>query len=199
MRQARAAAGLILSFVVATANAIEPAQHLCLYCHTPAAGPLAQGARPAWGGGQIADAARSSAVVSPTMNVYGDHAESMVCLSCHDGSIGAGHGAMGIAQVLDGSGDIFQKLLGGGGDVAAAPALGRDPQAEHPVAIHYNDFDTKGYRSRAELRAAGLPLYGPGRDQVECTTCHDPHSNRHGSYLRMPNSRSKLCLTCHNK
>lgn len=50
-----------------------------------------------------------------------------------------------------------------------------------------------------------LPLYsrrdeGSGQNQpfVECGSCHDPHSNN-DLFLRLPNTGSRLCLTCHTK
>ena len=38
------------------------------------------------------------------------------------------------------------------------------------------------------------------RPYVECATCHDPHSTN-PTFLRLPggNTRSQICLTCHNK
>lgn len=33
---------------------------------------------------------------------------------------------------------------------------------------------------------------------VECASCHDPHSEN-ATFLRIPNTQSAVCLTCHNK
>jgi len=33
---------------------------------------------------------------------------------------------------------------------------------------------------------------------VNCRTCHDPHNNLY-NFLRVPNDKSQMCLTCHNK
>lgn len=38
----------------------------------------------------------------------------------------------------------------------------------------------------------GLPLFG---GKLTCATCHDPHTNRHGSLLRKP--ATELCRICH--
>jgi len=35
--------------------------------------------------------------------------------------------------------------------------------------------------------------------KLECVTCHDPHNNQYGMFLRMSNEYSQLCMTCHNK
>ena len=34
---------------------------------------------------------------------------------------------------------------------------------------------------------------------VECGSCHDPHNSTNPTFLRMANTGSQLCLTCHNK
>lgn len=34
-------------------------------------------------------------------------------------------------------------------------------------------------------------------NEVHCTTCHDPHNNRLGNFLRITDERSTICLSCH--
>jgi len=34
---------------------------------------------------------------------------------------------------------------------------------------------------------------------VECASCHDPHEDAYGTFLRMSNDSSNLCLACHVK
>ena len=34
---------------------------------------------------------------------------------------------------------------------------------------------------------------------VECASCHDPHNNTNNTFLRIANTGSAVCLTCHNK
>jgi predicted CXXCH cytochrome family protein len=50
-----------------------------------------------------------------------------------------------------------------------------------------------------------LPLYnrtdeatGEEVPYIECSTCHDPHSNK-SKFLRQSNEGSRMCLTCHTK
>ena len=35
--------------------------------------------------------------------------------------------------------------------------------------------------------------------QVTCASCHDPHNNLNGDFLRISNTGSHLCLTCHSQ
>lgn len=47
-----------------------------------------------------------------------------------------------------------------------------------------------------------LPLYnnsGNTGPSVECASCHDPHSDTNATFLRVANTGSAVCLTCHVK
>jgi predicted CXXCH cytochrome family protein len=46
-----------------------------------------------------------------------------------------------------------------------------------------------------------LVLYSrsDSKGYVECATCHDPHSDTNPTFLRISNTGSAVCLTCHNK
>lgn len=39
---------------------------------------------------------------------------------------------------------------------------------------------------------------GDPTPRVECATCHDPHTTN-ATFLRIPNTQSNVCLTCHTK
>lgn len=59
--------------------------------------------------------------------------------------------------------------------------------------------------STARRTRSDLPLYkrtdeasGEEVPYIECSTCHDPHSNN-SKFLRLTNEGSRLCLTCHIK
>ncbi len=103
--------------------------------------------------------------------------------------------------------------------------IGTDLRNDHPVGIRFpttagpgtdfNDpprkearlayFDTNGnqHADKGEIR-----LYNSGDGyEVECATCHDPHGVPSGgpastfnpSFLRISNTGSAVCLTCHVK
>ena len=46
-----------------------------------------------------------------------------------------------------------------------------------------------------------LPLYGTAQATatVECGSCHNPHKNTNGNFLRIANTNSAICYTCHIK
>jgi len=83
----------------------------------------------------------------------------------------------------------------------SAFALGTDLRNDHPVGFVYNTSYTAnatGYAAPANVVTAGLRLFGTSATtgKVECGTCHDPHKNV-ASFLRIVNTGSALCTTCH--
>lgn len=70
----------------------------------------------------------------------------------------------------------------------------------HPVAIIYNE-------QKRSLRDKNTPIIGWQNatiindllvnGELKCVTCHNPHSNDNGRFLRHSNKLSKLCSSCH--
>jgi len=108
---------------------------------------------------------------------------SKLCLSCHDG----------VTAV-----DAF----GGGPEspsVFATTSLGIDLRDDHPIGIQYPPDGFAGFKPRANLSPVKLVTRGGKTDRIECTSCHEPHSNDFGMFLRMDNTGSAMCLQCHDK
>lgn len=70
--------------------------------------------------------------------------------------------------------------------------------ASHPNSVPYPD--APGYRVPGQVEERGAYL-APGEEgpRVECSSCHNPHDNGLGSFLRMSNEGSALCFSCHIK
>lgn len=106
---------------------------------------------------------------------------SATCLSCHDGAVATGvhnHGG-------------------------AALAFGVSSM-NHPVGIEYRFAANARGDLRDERNLALASQVTPGDllvdGRVECTSCHDHHHEGVGqSHLRVWNTGSSLCLTCHDK
>ncbi|MGD2110474.1 MAG: cytochrome c3 family protein [Phycisphaerae bacterium] len=109
---------------------------------------------------------------------------SKLCLSCHDG----------VTAV-----DAF----GGGPDApsifAIESSLGTDLTDDHPIGVQYPADGFEGFKPRANLPPLKLISWGSKVDRVECTSCHEPHADDFGMFLRMDNTGSSLCLQCHDK
>lgn len=114
---------------------------------------------------------------------------SLLCLSCHDGTIALG-------EVL-----TRASLVSMSGALAGNPLLGTDLRDDHPVSFTY---DAALVAARGELaNPATLVKPSPVRldasGRLQCTACHDPHDDTNGKFLTVANTASALCVTCHQK
>ena len=82
---------------------------------------------------------------------------------------------------------------------SSASRLGTDLSGDHPISFAYTSALAS---TRGELVDPGV-LTGPvrldGSGQMQCSACHDAHSDTYGKFLVMPNTASALCQTCHVK
>lgn len=106
---------------------------------------------------------------------------SMICLTCHNGSVAVS--TVGTAHAMR-----------GGSEGAWSPSFA---MRDHPIGVPYPDRQ-KGFRLKARVEAAGKIKLPEGR--VECISCHDQHQEEDWPHLLvMSNKRSALCLSCHEK
>ena len=161
----------------------------CVFCHTP---HNASEAAPLWNrfspGSEYIPYTSSSAIASPGQPT----GASLLCLSCHDGTIALG-------DVL--SRDSSIAMVGG---ITTMPAgnsnLGTNLSDDHPISFVYSP--TLAAAHNGELASpsglTGKVKLDPS-GQLQCTSCHDPHDDSNGKFLVMPNYASALCRTCHVK
>lgn len=126
---------------------------------------------------------------STTMaNIGQPDGSSILCLSCHDGTIALG-------SILSQSTPITMA-----GGVTTMPAgvsnLTKDISDDHPFSFPYD----------ASLAAANGQLANPNsltgpvkleNGKLQCTSCHDPHENVTTAFLVATTQSSNLCITCH--
>jgi predicted CXXCH cytochrome family protein len=107
--------------------------------------------------------------------------------------------------------------------------LGTDLTNDHPVGIQYGGFKadgsnkidpdfvdvvkmagknqwwvdtssgTGGKREKTDMVLYTRDVSGTPQPFVECATCHDPHVTTNGTFLRIANTGSAVCLACHVK
>ena len=114
--------------------------------------------------------------------------ESLMCLGCHDGQ-----------TAIDSFGGST-----GGTVISGSSNIGLDLTDDHPVGVEYGTSTRMapvgtiwGGQPAIVVGYGGLPLFGAD-NTIECITCHTPHSNDNGSFLRVDNSDSSaLCVACH--
>jgi len=175
---------------------------VCVFCHTPHGGD--QATAQLWN--HESDAGTGYIMYSsPTldMTIGGSPNEgSMICLSCHDGTIAVNSlnnlpgpqaaGAYGTpgGPALDGSGRLTS---------SSDAFVGTDLSDDHPVGLTYDSTKDPDF-----VPKTGNPQSYPDKllfegIYVECSSCHDPHDNTYSDFLIESNANSSLCLRCHTK
>ncbi|NOY37462.1 MAG: cytochrome c3 family protein [Chlorobi bacterium] len=164
---------------------------LCGVCHTPhnANGTVANA--PLWN--HEVTTSSYTLYSSPTLDatVNQPSASSKLCLSCHDGTVAL---------------ENFGGVTTGTNFITGNALLGTDLSTEHPISFVYNTalatadgelYDPSTQNSGLGSTIANDLLFS---GSLECASCHDVHNTQNNSYLlRIDNTGSALCLTCHNK
>ena len=192
---------------------------VCVFCHTPHGADTLVSA-PLWN--RLVPASSGYTLYnSPTLDAQPTQPTgvSLACLSCHDGTI-----AFDALRNLPGSGGFTETPSADGTSnwtfqgasnkkmPAGITNIGTDLRNDHPVSMTYTDArspsSTVGDGSTAYtvgfkpvlagdlIGTGGVRLY---TGQVQCASCHDPHRANTQTFLRVDNTGSALCLTCHKK
>ena len=193
---------------------------LCGFCHIPHGGSTAVAGLPLWGrqtpttsyavyGGS--GAALGNTLSGTTINQPG--AFSLTCLSCHDGTLAIGvnykNGALTASYPMAvGAGELAGYLSGN--NLAFIPNTAYNPmineagaggglQNDHPVGMTYRGVaaTAAGLTDIATASGLGFKFFNEasGNDQMECATCHDPHTDLQIKFLRV--APANLCQDCH--
>jgi predicted CXXCH cytochrome family protein len=170
------------------------ADQRCAYCHTPHSSNVAT--QPLWNKATltaVSYTAYGETTSGTTIGTTGvPTGTTQLCLGCHDGTVAAGE----VSNPPNvGWGDNSTKIL-----PADSTYQDNTFANDHPVGFDYtlstaNPAVTAGLL--ADPTAAGLPL-NAANDFMECSTCHDVHSeNDYPTLLRLDNTASAMCTTCH--
>lgn len=164
-------------------------QQVCIFCHAPhntsPAAPLWNRRTPAASYIPYTSSTSKANAGQPT-------GASLLCLSCHDGTIALG-------DVLSRGTQIT--MAGGVTTMPATSAsrLGTDLSGDHPVSFAYTAAlaTARGELVAPSALTGRVKLDASG--QMQCTSCHDAHDDTNGKFLVMPNQASALCQACHVK
>ena len=178
---------------------------VCIFCHTPHQKTII--ATPLWNKTLSAQATygvyASGSLNATLAEVGGGSSVSNLCLSCHDGTVAV--------NSLDNKSGSANPLMGTGVELDATGKIGATRESmigtsltnDHPINFTYDaalvtlDGGLATPNSASYVDAAHkVPLYG---GKLQCATCHNPHNNVNSSFMRLANSGSALCLTCHSK
>lgn len=164
-------------------------KRICIFCHAPhkSRGDIVY----LWNR-QDSAASYTTYESSTLYSVIGQPTgSSKLCLSCHDGTIALG------ALVSEQQEIPFVGGLRFFPDVSTK--LGTDLSDDHPISFPYDS--TLASNNIELVQPLSLPpqIKLDGNQQMQCTSCHDPHDNTYDNFLVMPNDSSALCITCHIK
>jgi len=174
---------------------------ICKFCHIPH-NPVVP--VPLWGHAlsgaqyQVPQVATTGGVRTPVGQPDGS---SRLCLSCHDGTVALG-------EVAGEPGSIA--MVGATRLTAGRRGfIGTDLSGSHPISFIIPDGDvgTDDGSSDMGLRPLSVIQADPeialdAEGKMQCTTCHDPHSDLYYQPGRVPRfwvkpTVGEVCLTCH--
>jgi predicted CXXCH cytochrome family protein len=114
---------------------------------------------------------------------------SILCLSCHDGTIALG-------SVLS-RGSIISFASAVNMPVGTSN-LTTDLRNDHPISFAY---DEQLATANGQLKNPNnlIPQIKLENNQLQCTSCHDPHKNLYSDFLVASSQNSNLCVACHQQ
>ncbi len=174
---------------------------ICKFCHVPhnAIEPV-----PLWGHAlsqaqyETAEITTPDGVREPAPQPDGS---SRLCLSCHDGTVALGDVAGEARPIAMRTADRLRPGRRG--------FLGTDLSGSHPISfvVFETHPDEVPLHHDSILRPLSAITSDPdvkldAAGKMQCTTCHDPHSDRFYQEGTVPRfwvkpSVSEVCLTCH--
>ncbi len=209
-----------LSLAANTISNTGQNSEICVYCHTPHSANTAFTGAPLWNkatpsgsytlyGTTIA----GSTALAQTETTFG---VTRACLSCHDGvnAINSVVNQAGTGGYTSGGVNIAWTKPVTAATVplvmpAGAALLAADLSNDHPVNFTYDTSKSLTLRAPSAPTSATIvkvltatTVSGTsGTSKVQCSSCHDPHTNVSGGslFLRISNSGSALCFACHVK
>jgi predicted CXXCH cytochrome family protein len=159
---------------------------VCMFCHAPHNGT---GETPLWNH-TMSQASYIPYSSSTTRATIGQPTgASKLCLSCHDGTIALGMVNTRSAAVPMQNG--VTTMPGGRSN------LGTDLSDDHPVSFVYDRTLATANGELKDPATLNTRVRLDHNNQMQCTSCHDPHDNQFGKFLVQNNYGSALCLNCH--
>lgn len=162
-------------------------EEICIFCHTP---HHSRPQAPLWNRNDPG----STYVLynsSTTQAAIGQpDGSSILCLSCHDGTIALGNVISRATPITFTSGATTMPV--------GKSNLETDLSNDHPVSFLFNSALST---ADGELKNPST-LTGPVKlenSKLQCTSCHDPHKDLYSDFLVASSQNSNLCLNCHQK
>jgi predicted CXXCH cytochrome family protein len=163
---------------------------VCVFCHVP---HNASNAAPLWNRASPTGTYTAYSSSTAKGNMGQPNGTSLLCLSCHDGTIAPGDMLSRKIPVANMSGVTATGML----PTTSSSYLGKDLSDDHPISFAYSAALPNPELVSAATLTGKVKLDASG--QMQCSSCHDPHDNTVPKFLVMSNTASALCITCHSK
>lgn len=192
-------------------------QSVCGSCHIPHGGVASITGLPIWarnmtlpnGGGAYSvygstgTPTSSNTLSNTVVNAPGPF--SLTCLSCHDGTLAMNtitkNGINLVVGAVTTSSPNVDSTTGKminfvNTTTGYDPYFGTNLQNDHPIGLAYRGTAAT-LAGLAATVPSNYPLYGASNNQMECSTCHDPHNETtHSPFLRV--DAATMCSECHS-
>ena len=179
-------------------------RRICEFCHTPHTKGKTIG--PMWNRNNTGNTYEPywSTTMDPISPVGQPNGSSILCLSCHDGTI-----ALGEVIKRDTRGTEIA-MTGARSLSGRSSSLGLELRDDHPISFAYTSELATQRGKDPVLMSGGNELKQPvalprslrldNAGRLQCTTCHNSHDNELGNFLVMSNRGTDapyLCTACH--
>ena len=161
-------------------------EQVCIFCHTP---HNASAVQPLWNRSMPVSAYTVYMSSSLDARPGQPTGTSKMCLSCHDGTIALGS-VVSRNQVIQMAGGITTIPPGHGN-------LGTDLSDDHPISFRYDSMLVSKDPKLIHPQQLPSALRLDSNQELQCTTCHNPHNNAYGDFTVMSNMNSGMCRSCH--
>jgi predicted CXXCH cytochrome family protein len=127
----------------------------------------------------------------PTSITSAQLAGSRGCMSCHDGTIAVGDLIKGLDATAVGPNATAGKLTAGVNFLNPASM-----QSNHPLGVP-KPGAVAGFTAFKVVPPGNAVNYDSAGN-VQCDSCHNPHDNTFGTFLKISPTGGAICLTCHD-
>lgn len=165
---------------------------ICVFCHTPHGADTSVADAPLWNRTNDTPPTGTYKGIDMQGTPSYVNTDAPLCLSCHDGSVAQTLKNEPNAGITNATGLTMNANMN----------LGADMTNDHPIGMSLTALGDGEIAAKAVIEAvsgmSGALSYGTNNN-MWCSSCHDVHSNTNSPFLRISNTASGLCLTCHLK
>lgn len=179
---------------------------VCVVCHTPHQAAAANSQDPLWNHtgtatasfGVYASATLDAAVTPIVGGAMGGQSVSLLCMSCHDGTVSvlSMYNPPNAGTPVPGA---IAGRINAAGIIISNANMGTSLADDHPVNFTYDTALSTADGGLVDPASSATVTSWLVGGTVQCSSCHSTHDPTNTPFLRTSNVGSALCLACHIK